>query len=760
MTNGVQKRTRGERVASIDLAPGRWGRVWQALRRGDVLVRLALSVAGVGLVWGATEGWQPPFRFRAGHTPARDLVVRLEFRDYDTQATESARERARAQVRYVYAQDAEPLAQLRGALVRRLVEAQSAQNAVSLPEGMWSEFHPDAATNGEVSALEREAEFQRLRAALSGEGAEAVLEKSLGQALEPYELHGLLDKLPQELDQGNQQEIFVHPVGQPTERHLVKITDVLIGDGSVLERRLAEKLPAAEPAAWALAWLRSRITSTKTLTLNAEETRVAREAAVAAVPDAFRVYSPGHVLARSGVALDAATLELLRLEHDALVASQTWRERAARSTSILGLCVALCALCGYYVVRREPRIWNSLGKFLTLWLLVVATVVLARVAGQDAWRAELIPLLLFAMTVAVVHNQELALLLAAAVALVMALTLGIGPEISSFVVLAGAASTAVLLLTRIRTRSKLIQVGVWTALAAGLLTFGAGVLTDQPLGKPLLSAAGLHAIWALTAGFLMLGLLSPIETTFGVLTEFRLLELSDSEVGRPLLQQLISRAPGTYNHSINVASLAEAAAEAIGANGLLVRVGAYFHDIGKLLKPSYFVENGAQNEGSRHDGLMPAMSTLVIIAHVKDGADLARQHHLPEPLVDFIEQHHGTTIVEYFYRRASEQQELDPSGSAVDESHYRYPGPKPQTREAAVLMLADAVESAARTLVEPTSARIEGLVNELALQRLLDGQFDECGLSLRALRAVQDSLVKSLVAMYHGRVKYPNQRTA
>ena len=255
----------------------------------------------------------------------------------------------------------------------------------------------------------------------------------------------------------------------------------------------------------------------------------------------------------------------------------------------------------------------------------------------------------------------------------------------------------------------------------------------------------------------MTGLLPFIEKIFDVLTDISLLEIGD--VAHPLLQELVRRAPGTYNHSINVASIAEAAAESIGAHALLVRVGAYFHDIGKMLKPGYFVENQGL-DANRHEDLLPAMSTLIIIAHIKDGADLARQHHLPQPIIDFIQQHHGTTLVEYFFHRANEQNEANPDAAEVDESSYRYPGPKPQSKEAAVLMMADAVESASRSLVEPAPARIEGLVHDIALARLLDGQFDECGLTLEELQTIEESLVKSLTAVYHGRVKYPDQRTA
>ena len=248
-----------------------------------------------------------------------------------------------------------------------------------------------------------------------------------------------------------------------------------------------------------------------------------------------------------------------------------------------------------------------------------------------------------------------------------------------------------------------------------------------------------------------------MEKLFGVLTDLSLLELGD--ITHPVLQELVRRAPSTYNHSITVGSIAEAAADAIGARGLLCRVGAYFHDIGKMLKPGYFVENQGK-EGSRHDGLVPAMSTLVIIAHIKDGADLARQHHLPQPIIDMIQQHHGTMLMEYFYDRAHTQQAADPNGSEIDENLFRYPGPKPQTKEAAVLMLADAVESASRTLVDPTPGRIEGLVGDLAQRRLQGGQFDESGLTLRELGAIERSLVMSVASIYHGRLKYPEQRTA
>jgi putative nucleotidyltransferase with HDIG domain len=398
---------------------------------------------------------------------------------------------------------------------------------------------------------------------------------------------------------------------------------------------------------------------------------------------------------------------------------------------------------------------------VTLLALAVVTVMLCTLVAGQAWQAEVVPLLLFAMTVAIAYDEDIALLLAAEVALVVIVALGQG--LADYVTLTAAAAATVFWMGRLRSRSKLIYVGLWaggvavlTCLGANLLAGRALVLDGGVLDRHLLAEACRTGGWTVLAGFLMTGLLPFIERWFGVLTDLSLLEVGD--VAHPLLQELVRRAPGTYNHSINVASLGEAAAEAIGARGLLVRVGAYFHDAGKMLKPSYFVEN--QGHENRHESLVPAMSTLIIVAHVKEGVELARQYGLPQPIVDLIAEHHGTTLVEYFYRRATERSQADPHAAEVDEQTYRYPGPKPSTRESAVLMLTDAVESASRTLTEPTPARIAGLVHDLAMKRLLDGQFDDCGLTLEELGLIEQSLVKSLTAVYHGRVKYPDQRTA
>jgi putative nucleotidyltransferase with HDIG domain len=215
-------------------------------------------------------------------------------------------------------------------------------------------------------------------------------------------------------------------------------------------------------------------------------------------------------------------------------------------------------------------------------------------------------------------------------------------------------------------------------------------------------------------------------------------------------------APGSYHHSMMVAHLSETAADAIGANGLMCRVGSYFHDIGKVVKPGFFVEN-QYNENNPHDSLVPSMSAIIIISHVKEGMDLAIQYRLNSRIIDFIREHHGTTLVNYFFHRAQElaKGEDGNPASRVDPSSFRYPGPTPQTKETAIVALADALEAASRTLKKPTMARIETLINRLVEERYHEGQLDHCSLTFKELAVIRETLARTLASMMHNRVEYP-----
>ena len=801
-------RRRGRRGSSVDAPHGFWGDLVERVVRPDVLARLGLCLAAAIILLVMLRGWQEPFPFRLGSVPQRGVVSRVAFEKPDADLTRAAQDRAAAKVRVVYAQDKAPVIRLRDGLKNRAAEIAAAETLAGVTRESWLEFAPEAAaaidalpprdaaaapdtapddaaagpTAAESAAedtsesaggqaergaeapadpagepdrvvADAEREFQLFRGRIDTKDKLLLFEKAIDLAFRDLENTGVLEKLQHTYDEGSQNEIDVHPVGNAAESARVQVPEVLLVEAKArLKTRLEEELGAGPFAERIFSWVQSRLGGT--LEIDREGTDRAKREAIAKTPPQFVRYAAGDVLAAANEAVNGDELVLLRREHDEFLRQRDARQRLARATAMLGLFAAMFALAGFYIHLHHRELLDDLGHVITLLGVSVVTVVICLLSASDSWQAEIVPLLLFAMTVAIAYDEDLALLLAAEVALVV--VVGLGRSLSTYVTLMAAAAAMVFWMGRLRSRSKLIYVGLWAGVVALLTQLGAGIVDERPLDAAMLYEAGRTGGWAVLAGFLMTGLLPFVEKSFGVLTDLSLLEVGD--VAHPLLQELVRRAPGTYNHSINVASLGEAAAEAIGARGLLVRVGAYFHDIGKMLKPAYFVEN--QGKENRHESLVPAMSTLIIVAHVKEGVELARQYNLPRPIIDLIAEHHGTTLVEYFYRRAEERSQADPNGEEVDEQTYRYPGPKPSSRESAVMMLADAVESASRTLTEPTPARIANLVHDLAMKRLLDGQFDECGLTLEELEIVEQSLVKSLTAVYHGRVKYPDQRTA
>ncbi len=791
-----QNRRRTRRGASVDAPQGFWRMLLDRVSRPEVLARLGICLGAALLLLVALRGWEEPFAFRHGWVPPRGVVSRVAFERPDPEATRTAQERAAAKVRVVYANDKAPVVRLRDGLKNRAAEIAAAEKLGRGMREAWIEFAPEAqavleslpdeplpppvapeppakpaagdSADGEAAEpaepaapppepgrklAEAERDFQRFRGLIDTKDKLLLFDKAIDLAFQDLVNLGVLEKIQHAYDEGSQNEIDVHPVGNAAETTRVQVSDVVLVEAKArLKTRLKDELGEGPFVDRLYAWIEPRLSGT--LEIDRDGTDRAKREAIAKTPPQFVRYAAGDVIAEANVPVSADELVLLRREHDEYLRQRDARQRLARTLSMLGLFAAMFALSGFYIHLHHRPLLDDISDVLTLVGLSLVTVVICMLVSNDAWQAEIVPLLIFAMTVAIAYDEDLALLFTAQVALVVVEGLGWG--LASYITLTSAAAAMVFWTGRIRSRSKLIYVGLWAGAVAALTQLGASLLDERPLDMQMLHEAGRTGGWTILAGFLMTGLLPFIERTFGVLTDLSLLEVGD--VAHPLLQELVRRAPGTYNHSINVASLAEAAAEAIGARGLLVRVGAYFHDVGKMLKPAYFVEN--QGRENRHESLVPAMSTLIIVAHVKEGVELARQYNLPQPIVDLIAEHHGTTLVEFFFRRAEERSQADPNGEEVDEQTYRYPGPKPTTRESAVLMLSDAVESASRTLTEPTPARIASLVHELAMKRLLDGQFDECGLTLEELGLIEQSLVKSLTAVYHGRVKYPDQRTA
>lgn len=468
-------------------------------------------------------------------------------------------------------------------------------------------------------------------------------------------------------------------------------------------------------------------------------------------------YQVGDRLVPAGVIAPEA-LALLTAEQEAYIAQRNidpklrlqWIKETA---GIFGLIVLITAGLSVFTIRTQPRVGQNTTRAaalagLLLVMLLADRMVLVGMATSPIWSVSMIAMTAAILTIA--YSPAFAIGAAAVLSLLTILTLE--ARFGLFVIHLTVTSVASLFLQDIRTRLKMVEVGGITALAAALSTFFVGLMQQQQLGM-LVKESAFAALAALAGISMVLVLLPLIERALRVTTNLTLLEWADTST--PLLRHLIEKAPGTWQHSHLLGSMAETAAEEIGANGLLVRVGAYYHDIGKTCKPQYFVENQS-GKLSAHQRLAPTMSLLVILAHVKDGLAMAREHRLPRVLHQFIAEHHGTTIVRYFHAMAT--QEARASGRdarEVSETEFRYPGPKPRTRESAILMLCDGVEGAVRALHEPTPSRIEGVVHEIFMARLMDGQFDDCEITLKELFKVEQCLVKSLCAFHHGRIAYP-----
>ncbi len=339
-------------------------------------------------------------------------------------------------------------------------------------------------------------------------------------------------------------------------------------------------------------------------------------------------------------------------------------------------------------------------------------------------------------------NLEIALLLALASSLSVA-TLGGNPvELAILYLVSGIVSSMWVL--GARKRSTIIRAGLAVGITMSLcMMFMEGGVFYSPWRYLSLILNGI-----ISSGVVLL-LLPVFESLFQTVTNVSLLELADFQ--HPLLQRMVMEAPGTYHHCLVVGNLSDSACEAVGANSLLARIGAYYHDIGKLQKPHYFSEN-QEADGSRHDTLSPSMSKLIIMNHVKEGVELAKKYRLKPPIIDFIQQHHGNSLVFYFYRRALESLEDD---HEIKEEGFRYAGPKPSTKETAIVLLADSVEAATRALKDPDPTKIEEVVHKIINNKFIDGQLDQCDLTLKDLEKISAVFIRILSGIYHVRVSYP-----
>ncbi|MGI6597532.1 MAG: HD family phosphohydrolase [bacterium] len=479
------------------------------------------------------------------------------------------------------------------------------------------------------------------------------------------------------------------------------------------------------------------------LVYNHEATERRRQEARDSIQPVEKTVWQNTVIVREGDPISTEHLQMLKAL-DLLHQRTHW-------TAVLGVALVvgfLMLLTSAYLQFLTPRVLESYKLLLLLASVAVGTLALGRIfllIPVDA-AAKFFPAAAGPLLVAILLDSRLAVLAAAELALLSAIMAG--SELGLAVEAVVGSLAGILAVQKVSQRSDLARAGLFVSGANLCVAWALGLIAaSKPLELLVDSFAGI--INGLLAAVLAIGLLPFIESAFGITTPVRLLELANPN--HPLLKRVLLEAPGTYHHSILVGNLAETAADAVGADALLVRVASYYHDVGKIKRPEFFIENQLL-ASNPHDKMSPSLSTLVITSHIKEGLELAREYKLPLAIRDIIRQHHGTTLVSYFYSRAAAGAE-----GTVPEDSFRYDGPIPQTKEAALVMLADVVEAAARSLSDPTPGKIEGLIRKVIKDRLDDGQLDQSDLTLRDLDRAAAVFAKVLTGVYHHRVPYPDK---
>ncbi len=649
-------------------------------------VPLVLQAPPIGL----TQGSPSPRTFRANRT--------VQF--VDEMATELAREDAANAVVPVYVFDAEALAASRDDVTAYFDEAISAaaehsDDATAVAEVLGREFPDLDEELVEITSVVGEAELREVRGS-----AEQLITTVLNSRF-------TAEELPDAVVQMRESAASLPFSGE--------VRDVI---AAVIET-------AMRP----------------TLVLDPTATEAAREAASEAVVPVVIAKQAGENIVQRGEIVTAEHLEIIKqlglLDQGSSVLSLM---------ALLTLAAMMITAGGAYVWRYDRAVWDSFRDLLIISSLFVGMVWVTRGILWLLPEVSLyfLPVPLAAMLATLLISAREGMLVAILTSLA-AVLLGFsgGAQVVAMLVWSMFSVVAISFMTE---RRQLFYVGGFLIMTGSAVGFTAAYASGLPLDEAL-SAGVAGAVGGMLSAVLGYGLLPFFEHIFGVTTDIRLLELSNP--ANPLLRELMVKAPGTYSHSIVTANLAEASADAIGANPLLARVGAYYHDIGKTRRPGFFVENQAGSLNP-HDTTAPSLSAIIITAHVREGIDMARKHRLPDEIVDIIRQHHGTSLVSYFYNKATNE------SAQVYEGDFRYDGERPQSREAALVMLADSAEASVRAIKQPTPPRIEATVRKVVAGKMADGQLDDADLTLADIEKTIKVCSSMLASMYHPRIEYPD----
>ncbi|MBW1982715.1 MAG: HDIG domain-containing protein [Deltaproteobacteria bacterium] len=741
----------------------------------------ALILIGVSLVLAllVTPGYLGlPARYELGDVVDRDIKASKDFLVTDEAATARKREEAARKSLAVYDLDEEAVQKLK----ERLAPAfETMRTMMQTPLETAGNEQDGASGNIEAeykSPLEAIPQAKKQFEALLGISVSskdfAALVKAQFDGRVQQEVVRLAEAVLSSGVVGNkslvlsqvQKGILLRSVQTGTESHITDPTRFLSLEEAKQQIRLrATMLLDNEPRALRDAVVHLTLKMLQpNITFNRSETELRRQQAIEAVKPVLFQVKKGEMIVREGQRLGEEELLKLKMQAQGKV------EWAAIFTTIgVALLGCLIIWVSVYVGDRYIRQFPQKSKDL-LFLAVIVCLFLGigkiSMGVAEALSSAfplvsreaifyLLPLASGAMLVTIFFNPATGMLFAFVQSLLVTLVLEKQLSLLFFYLI--GSLVAIHGVEQCRDRSTPLKAGLTVSLANAVVIIILTMVNEQMFSV----RTGVALVFGVTGGLLSgvttTGLLPLVEMIFGYTTDVRLLELASMD--QPLLRQLMVQAPGSYHHSLIVGNMVEAAAKSIGANSLLARVAAYYHDIGKINKPAYFVENQRANE-NRHERLAPSMSSLILISHVKEGVELAKKHRLGQAIEDIIQQHHGTSVISYFYQKALEQHDKTRNTRSAETSSvlvedYRYPGPKPQTKEAGLVMLADAVEAASRTLAEPTTARLQGLVQKIINKIFSDGQLDECELTLKDLHQIAKNFNQILSGIFHQRIEYP-----
>lgn len=739
-------------------------RILNLLRNPDltqnVAVKCAVGIAVVILVaMMFPRGESIELDYKVGAVWAqKDLIAPFSFPVYrDERDYAEDVEKARRLVYPVFERDER-------ALDRQLARVSEFMTRLRGAARLWRSFQENKATNparalddstrfaelaGQLEIPIQEAEWRAISVLEAGTGLERM-EQILRDALAAYVRVGILDRRKSTL---HRSEIALR---RGTYEDIMSVTRLYdqAEVGALLDQHLRTIYGDQETAS-SIAYRIGMMLLSPTVLFDKTATDQAIQAAVDGVPRSTGFVQENERIVSKHERITPET----RLKLESLRRAKA--ERGAGSATALQLMgiilhvAVVLSLYALYFYHFRKRIFSN-NRHLALVALLIALTSLFAYATRELNVTAPVEFLIFvpaaSMLLTIVFDSRVGFYGTVTVALLVAGIRGNDYSIALASIVAGALS--VYSVRDMKNRTQIFRSLGFIFLGYAVAVVALALERFEAVGI-VLEQLAFALINSIVSPVLTYGLLIFVERVFKVTTDLTLIELS--HFNHPLLRLLAERAPGTYHHSMTMANLAEAAAVAVGANEVLARVGAFFHDVGKIEKPSYFVEN-QKGTRSRHDKLAPRMSSLIIQSHVKEGMALARQYKLPEEVVEFIPMHHGTTRVEFFYNKALKLAAAGEGEARVDEiieQDYRYPGPKPQTKETGIMMLADAIEATARTLDDPAPQKLEALIDDLIKKRFEEGELDECPLTLKDLTKIKKAFLGVLVGIYHSRVKYP-----